>query len=632
MKIFLKSLIVLATLLVFSVIGLAVFIGTLNADKYRPQLVDTLSQKTGRVVTLDGALGFALRPSGIQLSIQNAAIGNPAWASRPQMAKINTFKIKIGLLPLLSHRLSINELLIEDADILLETNKAGEHNWVFTPPTKTNAAQAPAAQQTSPAPLASLSIDKISLLNSQLALRGADGKISKANVKSLALDNQKTGTVVHFTGDLNGTPLALTLKTDLTDFLSQAPMSFDADLTSAPFHLTTQGHADIASGTAEITTYDLTAGKTELKGKAQATWSGARPLLRGEMTSDHINLADFMRPNATPNAEAPAAAPDAPAPNDTHMFSTAPLPLATLRSVDVDLSVSAKEFLLGTGTLQNLSAKLVLSNGNLTLAPAKATVNSAPVEAQLKLNAAQSPAQVTAGIIATGVDLSDLQKLGDMTPFMTGKADANIQLTGKGDSAHDIAASLGGVIVVSAEKGEILTGAAAKISSALATVFNPGGGNAALNCLAARFIVKNGLMKDNGILIDTAPSTLLGQGSVNLDSETLDLMLHAKTKGVDVGSLIPPLQINGSLSKPNYNLDTSNTVKNVMGALSSGGGLSTLSSSGIPTIQPAPAGQNACIYTLDHPQKTATPDVLPTDAVGRAKSLGNSLLNGLFGK
>jgi uncharacterized protein involved in outer membrane biogenesis len=214
---------------------------------------------------------------------------------------------------------------------------------------------------------------------------------------------------------------------------------------------------------------------------------------------------------------------------------------------------------------------------------------------------------------------------------MTGKGSANIQLTGKGDSAHDIAASLGGVIVISAEKGEILSGAAAKLSSALATIFNPTGGDAALNCLAARFIVKNGVMHDNGILIDTQPSTILGQGDVNLDSETLTLNLRAKTKLIDIGALIPPLQISGSLAQPSYKVDTAGTMKNVVGALSNGN-LDILSSNGIPTLQAPPAGQNACIYTLDHPQKAASSDVLPSDTIGKAKSLGNSLLNGLLGR
>ena len=638
MKILLKALAVLIALVVILFGGLAIFVGTLNADKYRPQLIEALNKQTGRTVELDGAIGFSLRPSGVQVSIQDASISNPAWASRAHMAKMHSFKVKVGLLPLLDKKLSINELVIENADILLETNKAGEHNWDFSGAAK-KAQPAPVTPRQAAVPStpkASLSVNKLSILSSQLAMRGADGKVSSVNVGALTLDMQNTGATVQFKGDVNGTPIVLNVTTSITDLLDNAPFTFDADLTYQALTLSAQGKADIAGGKTEISAYEVSAGKTAIKGKAVATWSGAHPSLRGELNSSHIDLADFASKNATQTpTQSPAAAHTAPPAGEKRMFSTEPLPLAGLKAVDADLSLSVAEFVLGSGTLQNISAKLALSNGNLVLAPVKAIVGTAPVEVQLKLNAAQSPAQITTGIIATDVDLGDLQKLGDMIPFMTGKADANIQLTGMGNSAHDIASSLGGVIVVSAENGEIQTGAAAKISSALAAVFNPAGSNAALSCLAARFIVQNGLMKDNGILIDTTPSTLLGQGTVDLGNETIDLMLRAKTKLVDIGSLVPPLQIGGTLSQPSYKADTSGTVKNVMGALS-GGNLAALASSGIPPLQAAPSGQNACIYTLDHPQKSANSAVLPPDTLGKAKqsiqNLGGSLMNGLFGK
>jgi AsmA family protein len=238
------------------------------------------------------------------------------------------------------------------------------------------------------------------------------------------------------------------------------------------------------------------------------------------------------------------------------------------------------------------------------------------------------------GVIADGVDLGDLQKLGDMTPFMTGKAGANIQLTGDGNTAHEMASSLAGVIVVTAEKGEILTGAAAGVSSALAAVFSPKGGDAALNCLAARFIAKNGVLNDNGLLIDSTVSTVNGKGNVNLGAEKVDLTLHAKTKLLDVGGLVPALQISGSLSDPSYSVDAVGVVKNVVGSLMNGN-VDVISST-VPDIQVAPAGQNACVYTLDHPKAASSSSILPSGVGGQAgqniKNIGNSLVKGLLGQ
>ena len=52
MKKFLKVIAILFALLVMVFIGLAVYISSIDADKYRPQLITTLSQKTGRAVNI----------------------------------------------------------------------------------------------------------------------------------------------------------------------------------------------------------------------------------------------------------------------------------------------------------------------------------------------------------------------------------------------------------------------------------------------------------------------------------------------------------------------------------------------------------------------------------------------------
>ncbi len=640
MKKLLKALAVLAVLVVAVFAGLAVFVSTLDADKYRPKLVDAINKQTGREAKLDGPISFSLGLGDVHVSVQNASISNPAWASRPVMASMGKFELAVGLLPLLSHRLSVDKLVIENADILLESNAAGQHNWDFGTAVKSGAAQpaaAPVETASSSGSRQSLSIGKLSIVNSQLAMRGADGKISGVNVASLDLNMGGIGAELKFDGDFNGAPITLDVKTGITDLLSKSAFSFDADATYDALHLKAQGNVDSGGGNAEISAYQLTAGKTTIKGDASATWNGARPTLRGTLSSDDIDPADFKltaAPVSTSEAPVNTNAQQAAPSSVKRMFSDVPLPLAGLKAVDADLAVSVGSLKLGNDALKQISAKLALKDGNLVLAPVKANVGASPVDLQVKLDAAQSPAQLTIGVIGNGVDLGDLQKLGGMAPFMTGSAGANIQLTGQGNSMHDIASSLGGVIVVTAEKGQILTGAAAHISSLLGALFSGGGGDSALNCLAARFIAKNGVLNDNGILIDSAASVVSGKGNVNLGSEMVDMDMHAKTKLVDIGGLVPTVQISGSLSSPHYSVDTASVVKNVVGSLVNGN-IDVVGSS-VPDIQTAPAGQNACVYTLDHPKAASSTGILPADTVGKAsqqiKNIGNSVLKGLFGK
>lgn len=634
----LKALTILIVLFMVVFVGLAIFVSTIDADKYRPQLVAELAKQTGRDVKLGGPIAFSLGFGGIRVSVQDASISNPAWGSRPVMASMGRFELIIGMLPLLQHRVSVDKLSIENADILLESNAAKQHNWDFGAAGNAGGEQTAApVSPSAPSALPPVSVGKLSIINSQLSLRDADGKVSSFNVSSLDMTMRSSGAELKFTGDANGAAITLDLKTGITDLMSRDKFPFDADATYNAFHLKAKGDADMGSGNAEISSYEVTAGKTTIKGDVAATWNGPRPTIRGSLNSDQIDLADF-KSSSSPEVEstAPVNANSQPAASGVkRIFSAAPLPFGALQAVNADLAVSVGALKLGTGELKTISAKLSLSNGNLILYPVTANVGASPVDVQLQLEAAQSPARLSVKVTGDGVDLGDLQKLGGMAPFMSGKAGANVQLTGQGNSLHEIASSLGGIIVVTAEKGEILTGAASHISSLLAAVFSPVGGDDAMECLAARFIAKNGVLSDNGILIDSTASVVSGKGRVNLDSEMVDMSLRAKTKLLDIGGLVPALQISGGLADPHYSVDAVSVVNNVVGSLTSGN--IDVIASNVPDMQTAPAGQNACLYTLDNPKAPGDlSDILSTNPVTNAgqkiKNIGGSLIKGLFGQ
>jgi hypothetical protein len=178
--------------------------------------------------------------------------------------------------------------------------------------------------------------------------------------------------------------------------------------------------------------------------------------------------------------------------------------------------------------------------------------------------------------------------------------------------------------------GKVSASAAGALGSGLAAIFAPNGGGNALECMAARFIVTNGLVHDNGVLVDTLPTTIVGKGGFNLRDETIDLNLKARTKLVNVGSLLPGVHIGGTFSHPDYSADAEAMVKNVVGMLTSGS-----MTSDVPEVK-AIAGQNACLYTLDHPAAATSSAPLIPSSLGKSaddiKNTGTQMLKGLFGK
>ncbi|MFA5041460.1 MAG: AsmA family protein [Bdellovibrionales bacterium] len=621
-------------LVVFAVLTL--FVATLDANKFRPELAERLSEKVGREITLDGPISFSLGLQGVRISAEKASLANPDGTSRGSLASIGKLEFGIDPLPLLEHRLSVNELSVANADILLETDSAGRHNWDFG----ASAQQKPANGKVSAPALkkgTSVKINNLKIVNSQIAFRNADGKRSGINISSLELDMRDAGTDVTLKGDIKGIPVTAAIKTDIIDLLNlKQPFSIDADVAYNVVQIVLSGKVDIAGKRADFSTYTVSARDTRISGKFSLTWAGLRPELRGTVNSDVLNPADFKSGILTTDNEGQThVSEEQKAQDDGRFISNDPLPLDMFRVADADLSVTVGMYPVNKGSLNKIRTRLVLSGGNLVLDPVKAYIGASPVDVRVALDASKPVAHADMRMIAKEVDLGDLQKISGMMSFMKGKASAEVHLAGDGNTPRAIASSFGGIIEVTASKGEIFTGTAAEISSLLGSIFGINGNDNALNCLAARFIAKEGVLASNGILIDSATSTIMGNGNVNLGNEAINILLLSRAKVVDIGGLIPSLKIKGTLKKPQYSVKAADILKNVVGSLTEGN--INVVGSKVPEIQQPPVGQNACVYTLDHPRKEKTPNVLPANIVDRAaqelqgiQNIGDSLLKGLF--
>jgi AsmA protein len=143
------ALVALGVLVLLPAVGLAVFIATFDAESQKPRIQAAVQSATGRALTLDGPIGvkFALVPT---LTLQDVALANAPGGSRPQMATARRIEVELALLPLLSRQVEVRRLVLQQPDILLETDASGQPNWVFAP-----AGSPPAAPQAPADPAAS---------------------------------------------------------------------------------------------------------------------------------------------------------------------------------------------------------------------------------------------------------------------------------------------------------------------------------------------------------------------------------------------------------------------------------------------------------------------------------------------
>jgi uncharacterized protein involved in outer membrane biogenesis len=444
------------------------------------------------------------------------------------------------------------------------------------------------------------------------------------------------GMAVHFTGSSNAVPVTLDVKTDATNLLTDKNFTFNAEAVYANYKLSGDGKIDLNKKTMALSSYKLDAGHSTLKGALSAGWGGAKSTAQGNADGGSIDVADFKPPAAKGSEKTPVAPAEPGQP--ARVFSDAPLNLQGLKSADAHFDIKLTEVKSGGATLKNVVGKIVLVNGTLMVDFPGVQFGDSKVNLKATVDAAASPARVEVAFTAPSVDFTDLSALAGMKDFITGKANANFSLTSAGNSLHDIASRANGSLIITSDGGKISTDALQGIYSGLATLVSAGagGGSVGFDCLAARFNIKDGVMADNGILTDTTASVVKVAGNVNLGAETNDMTVSSKPKlAGKYGNLVPPVHIGGTLLKPSYNLTTSSlasVAQNVAGLFMKGGTVTSL----VPDVS-GPAGQNACIYTLDHPaaaKPTANNNTAattkPAKPVDQLKSMGNQLMQGLL--
>jgi uncharacterized protein involved in outer membrane biogenesis len=172
----------LAGLLLLVIAGGAIIALSFDPDSLKPRIVAAVRQATGRDLTLQGhvQLGLSLRPT---LIVQGASFANPPGFSRPQMVTLEQLEINLALLPLLSHSVEIDRLVLVKPDIILETDAEGRPNWQFTPEPSTAPPRAPAAGPQDRT-ATRISVADVRIENGTVTWR--DGRTGRSAVFSLA--------------------------------------------------------------------------------------------------------------------------------------------------------------------------------------------------------------------------------------------------------------------------------------------------------------------------------------------------------------------------------------------------------------------------------------------------------------
>lgn len=628
---------ILGAVIVIPVVGVGVLLATFDADKYRGEIAQLLTDKLGRKVSLNGPMHLGVM-GGLALEINDAAVANPEWASRPEMAKIGKLALSLKLAPLLHKELAIKSIVLNDADVQLETNVGGAKNWEFDfmksrgpKPVEAPADGKEPAKATDKKMPINLNINEVRLKNVRFAIRdAAKGKDTVVMISSMSLDGAGK-TALKLNGAFNQEPFDVTLNgAPWQDLLANKNWPFQADAAFAGNDLTAQGTVGQLGTMVDLASFKLTTviGST-IDGKLNINVLG-KPRINGSLHIDVVKApAGGGKTAATASSDTPAAAA---APVDKRMFSDARIDLSALKSANADIRIVIDRIEGGPAEIAAFNTNLRLSSGNLEFNPLSVQIAGNPVTGRIGLNAAQEPATMLLALTGHQMDLNPLLHGAGTLGASLGKSDLDIDLHSRGDSPHAFASNMDGKVIVQTGKGTVPLQAFKLFTGNLIRALLPGAeavNDLNLTCGTIRFQAQNGVLKSNGILLESNLTTVVGAGAVDLGQETINLNLKPQPKDGALGKLAPTVRVAGSLAAPAVKIDAVGAAANIAGQFL-GADIPGAAGQQVPVVNPNAPG-NPCTDALDHPVY-ATTNAAPNSAAGKAIEKGRTFVQDKLGK
>ena len=580
-----------------AIVALAVLVLVLLWDWnwFKGPVERIVSAKTGRSFDIGGNLDVDLGRTTV-IRAERLVLGNADWSDTPDMASTDRLDLHVRVFPLLAGRVHIPELRLAKPDLLLETGEDGG-NWRFKD--MSGEGDGPRIDHLLVDEGRLRFIDAAAETDIDLAVASKDSEDPSLRPLALAGDGHWRGEPFELAGAV-ASPLALrdTDKPYAIDLRASAGATrahargaitrllglsaFDIEMAlsgkdledlypllgialphTPPYELDGRLVRDDA-----VWRYEGFSGKvgdSDLGGTAKVTTGRERLLFEGDLRSkllDFDDLAGFVggAPDSgageTGNAELEADAARRAA--EGKLIPDTPYELAKLRTMDADVRWKAGRIEAPGWPLDDMDVHIVLEAGLLRLDPLDFGVSGGRIRSTVRMDARQDTIQTNAAIRARGLELGRLFPDAELAQDAIGRISGDLDLGGTGNSVARMLATADGDASIGMGRGEVsnllLELAGLDIFEAIKFLLGKDR-KVAIRCAFGDFSVQDGVMTTRALAFDTEDTIIVGEGTVDLGEEQLDLVLKPRPKDRSILALRSPLVIDGSFRDPGFRPD-----------------------------------------------------------------------------
>jgi AsmA protein len=550
MKILKYALFALGGLVILVVLAIAVLLATFDPNKYKSELSRVVKEKTGRTLSIDGAIRLSFYPS------IGVAVGKTSLSERNSdrtFARIDEVKVSLALLPLLSRQVVVDRVTLSGLNVDLVKEKGGKTNFADLagaggPPASAKAPASKSAPQRAPV---ALDIAGIEIRASSVGWRDeSTGARYRATI-----DELKTGRIA------SGVPGKLSLAARVES--SEPKADYQVRL-SGDYRLNFEKEAFAFSGM-DLRISDATPGSKappiSLKGDLE--FDAAPQAIRFTLAADQLNLDRYL----PPPAKAPAGGAPSPAKPEE------PIDLSGLKGINLKGDLKVDQLIASNVKLEKVHLGVKAADGKVDADPLTADLYQGKLSGAASINANTDRFALKADL--GGVALGPLLKDALNNDMLEGKGNVALDVQTGGNTVSAMKKALAGNARLSLKDGGLkginLDDVIRKLRKQPSQSSSQ---RTDLSELTASFVIKNGVAHNDDLSAKAPLLRLSGAGDVNIGANAIDYLAKVTVVasstgqgGKDLGDLAGktlPVKIDGPLDAPQFHPDLSALVRDVV--------------------------------------------------------------------
>ena len=615
-----------------------------------------VSAAIGRQIRVGGKLDIRWG-APTEIVVNDLHVANASWGSQKEMFSAKRLEIAIFARTLLFGPTRIPSIGLDGARLLLETSDKGDANWNFAP-------KAAAPKQRGEFP----HIGRVAVHQSELDYRNGqtgaqttlgmtDAELAEdggdeAGALKLALAGQFQGRPLKLDGTFGSIaelrnptkPYPVSLRggfgetklaadgtiaeplnvagVDLRLSLEGRKLQELADALGVPFPALPdfRGTSELSGGNGNwaLKALTLKTGNSDLDGGLAIDTTAKVPQITAQLTAGNLDLADFKGLYGGKPAHATTAS-KKPADGDRIIPDT-PISVQKLPGINVDLAFDATRIKSVSGLpFERVSLGLQIKDGVLVVKPLRFHTADGDVDLNLRFTpfTAKSPPRLGAEIDVKHIDLRKLLRNQDsaLVKKTGGTVGGFIKIDTNGVSLREFLARMNGDAGFFMENGQVSdllqNLAPIDVLGALG-VYASGDKPVPINCLVSRFAISNGVASASTLLLDTDDTQIAGAGDINFASEGLSLSFTPRNKHFTVVSLRSPVDVGGTMAKPDFHIRTGELITRLGAAV--GLGIVFPPAALLPLVDTGLGEHNACQAAYAQQQPPGNPQPRNDDA------------------